>query len=130
MDRDKCRMIRDVLNEELQACAEKLGLVISIGNATYTDTNVTFKVECAEISEDGTVMNKEASDFKSGAYLYGLEPEDFGREFESNGKVFKIVGLKARSRKYPVIGEDVQGKRFKFPETVVKRGFQLLDLSA
>ena len=35
------------------------------------------------------------------------------------GDRFTLVGLKPRNRKYPVIGKDAAGRRFKFPRTVL-----------
>jgi hypothetical protein len=38
--------------------------------------------------------------------------------------VFKLVGLKPRSRKYPVIGQEIAGRRrnFKFRAEAVRKG--------
>lgn len=115
IDRSTCRLLRDKINESLQELAQELGVTIEAGNASFTNSNVTFKVNIATKNEDGSVNTKEAEDFRRYAARYGLKPDDLGREFTSNGKRFKITGAKPRASRYPILAERIpDGKGYKF----------------
>ena len=92
-----------------------------MGNCRYTETDATFKLEVSAISEDGEVLTAEAQAFRRNASLYGLEPDDLGMEFSSRGEAFTLIGLRPRSRKYPMVGRRSDGKVFKFSEEAMVR---------
>jgi hypothetical protein len=51
---------------------------------------------------------------------FGLEEDDYGAEFTSNGQRFKLVGVKTSRPKYPISAECIQtGTRYKMPRSVV-----------
>jgi len=60
-------------------------------------------------------------DFAQHAPAFGLKGEDFRRPFRSAGREYLLVALKPRNRKYPVIGLDVKGRRYKFERTVLAK---------
>lgn len=122
MDRNKCQLIRkelDALKWVFADIEKKFGVKVGFGSASYTDSNVSFKLEINEVASDGTVMNREADAFKQLAPFYGLEASDFGRTFQMHGKTFKVVGLKSRAQKMPILCE-ADGKRYKFDARTVK----------
>jgi len=108
-----CRKLRDELNSELADLARKYGLKINAGNASYTDNSVTFKVECLIAGFD-----KGRDEFNRHAFMFHLKAEQFGSDFVFGGRAYKLVGLKPRSPKYPIIGER-GGSRYKLPEASV-----------
>jgi len=113
--------IRADVEEALDAIAEKHGVTITTGRATYTAQNATMKLEIAAIARDGTVQTKEAVDFAAYAFRYGLSPDDLGKEFRYAGETFEIIGLKTRATKMPILGQSRQtGKIYKFPVNAVK----------
>jgi len=124
MDRAKCRLIREKLEEVLSLVEDDLkalGLTAVIGrHASYTHANATFKVEVSELGQDGQAQTKEVEAFKQGAVLYGLKPEDLGRKFRGATGTFEICGLSPKSRKYPILAKDHRGKVYKFAPTSVK----------
>ena len=121
MDRQKVLSIRDKLNEVLKEAGKDLGVELRLGNCTYYNNNATFKLEVAEIGEDGEVHTKEAEDFRARAFMYGLQPEDLGKDFRDfTGKKFTITGLKPRSKKYPILAKDEDGETYKLPTEMVK----------
>ena len=66
-------------------------------------------------------MDGDRVEFALHAHLFGLTEDDFGKGFMSpRGDRFTLVGLKPRNRKYPVIGKDSSGRRFKFPADVLE----------
>ena len=129
MDRATVKRIRDVLQTALESLdvepeiGQKIGF--RVGNASFTDSVVTFKVEAATFGENGEKNSKAAEDFKRCAFLWGLSPDDLGKQAEVNGKLVTIVGCKPRSKKYPILARDEKnGKTYKFSATSVKLGLK------
>jgi len=115
IDRQVCKDLRAAIAEALASVEAEFGVAISLGNATFTRERVTFKVEAATVDENGDANTKEAADFKLHALEYGLQPHDLGRSFDSLGTTFTIVGLKPRSKKYPILARSAKdGKVYKF----------------
>lgn len=100
------------------------GLKINVGNASFRDTSVTFKVEVATADEDGVIRDKAASDFKMYASMYDLEPTDLGREFSSGGYRYTLTGINPRATRFPINARRQDGKRFKMPAGTVKLALQ------
>jgi hypothetical protein len=126
MDRPQVRELREKLEAALAPLAEELELTITVGGGTYTSNNVVFKVELAEIAEDGMAMSREAESFKVYAYRYGLKPEHLGQQFMYAGKTYKLVGAKPKSTRYPLVAEEVpSGKRIKMSPDLVKMALKV-----
>jgi len=122
-DRAAVKATRDALQGALGALAEQMGCEIKVGSATFdrSGANCTFKVECAVIGQDGVAETREIADFRGLAPMYGLKPDDLGRTFTNAGEQYRICGIKAKSRKYPILAErERDGKVFKFPADTVK----------
>jgi len=115
-----CKSLRTAVEVKLQELAKEYGVNIKTGNGTFGDSYFNFKVEASTVNDNGTVMNKDAEEFKLFAHVYHLEPTDLGREFHFRGDIYKIRGLSSRSTKFPILAAKVSdGKTFKFPEDAV-----------
>jgi len=113
MDSGKARKIAEAMQEALGLIEKDFGIKFNVGNATYSPTNVRFKVEAAEVSTDGIVLNREADAYKQLQAMYSLP--DLGTLFVSVGKQYKIVGIKPRSDKFPILATQVgNGRTYKF----------------
>ncbi len=123
LNREAVKKIREILAEDLSILAESLDdFDIQVQSGSFTDTSVTFKVEVSLISEDGVVQDRVASDFARYAQQYGLKADDLNAEIIlHDGKKGKIVGLKTRNRKYPVIAEASDGRRYKLSADQARR---------
>ncbi len=113
MTRGQIKNLRDDINGALIDLGLKHGLKINAGNASFTDNSVTFKVECLIAGFD-----KGKDEFERSAFLFNLSQADYGKDFSYGGRQYKLVGLKPRSPKYPIIGER-DGGRYKLPERAV-----------
>lgn len=114
------KKIRDEVNALLKPIGEKYAVKMELGRATYSQNNFTFKLEGSRIGEDGTAATKEAEAFKILAKMFGLEPDDLGKTFRSQGKEFTITGLSPKSSKFPIHAKGSDGKNYKFPAETVK----------
>lgn len=119
LTRESIRNLRDELQTHLDAISAEIGYKLTLGNASFGAT-VTFKLEAAPMDMNGDATSKTAEDFKRGAYLFGLQPTDLGREFIANGARYKVTGLAIKSRRFPILVEREDGKVFKFPAETVK----------
>lgn len=121
-DRSTCRLIGQRAEKAVQDALTEFGVNVKLKGGSFMHNNYTFKMEVATVAADGTVVNREISDFKQLAALYGLKSEDLGRRFRPAGshKIYTITGLKVKSRRFPILGKDENGKEFKFPTEVVK----------
>jgi len=120
--KQKIQEMRKDINEALKAVAEKHNCTISGGNANYTTDSFSIKLSVVEKSSDGSTVTKEQLDWKSNAKFFGLDVELLGKSVKLNdGTNYEIIGLKPRSRKYPVLGKNLSnGKTFKLPaESVI-----------
>jgi hypothetical protein len=114
-NRDKVRLIRETIQAELDKLAKTLGVKIGMNPGSFTSENVHFRLEVAEIGEDGVANTAEVENFRRYAKAYGMEPDDLGKTFKSfTGETYAITGLSPRRSKYPVHATRSDGKKFKF----------------
>ena len=120
LDRSSVRMIADDIEIALAKVAKRYGVKIEVGNSSFSSTNCTTKINISTVAKNGTVMTKEATDFNHYAHSFGIKGYMLGDTFEFRYETYKITGLKPRSRKYPLLAENVNtGKVYKFPASVI-----------
>jgi len=112
----KLKILRIELEGALATVLEKHGLSAKLGNMKYGDTHFHCKLEVNCGSSD----DAERDEFTRQAFAYGLTGDDYGKSFTQGGESFRIVAFKPRSPKYPILAEKMDGKRYKFPESVLK----------
>jgi hypothetical protein len=115
IDKASCDVITGAAMDALKSVAEPYGVTVKRGRATYytEDGRIEFKVTFALADSDRRL-------FESQARYYGLQAEDFGREFtHPTGKKFRIVGINPRARTRPIIVES-DGKKYDMAEDIVK----------
>ena len=114
LDAHQVKEVRKQIDVELAALGERLGLTFHAGNASYTGNKITYKLEALIEGFD-----PDKAEFEASCWAFELKPSDWGRLFISGGRSFKLVGIKLNRPKYPIIGEDTNGKRYKFRDDVV-----------
>jgi hypothetical protein len=123
IERRETKALADAALAALQAVAEKYGVTVKYAGGSYSGTNCTVKFEFSTMAEDGTVMDRHASDFKRYAQLYGLPADALGKVITHNGEQYTITGLTQRGGKFPVTVNRVRdGRGFKLSLDGVKRG--------
>lgn len=124
IDKTAANLLASKIEEALQDLAKEFGVDIKRGNGTFNElgTNFTLKLEISTLNESGEVITKERTDFLQLAPMFGLQSEDIDREFIHHNETYKVIGLKPRSRKAPILCQRVgTDKVFKFPETAVAK---------
>lgn len=117
--RPNIKEMRAEMDSALHDIGQKHGVTFQINGITFGTSDFRCRVDAIITGDSGdTVYSIE---FKNKCWKYGFQKEDLGREFRSGDNRFKIVGLKTRNRKYPVIAENLQtGKLHKFTALAVK----------
>lgn len=114
--KDAVRTAREIIQTALAPLADSHNLACHVGNASYLDNTITFKLEVFDTAS-GTEPGQD--DFNRYCYRYGLKEEDFGKVFTWRGRLMTLCGLKPRSRTYPLLARDNDnGKVFKLPSEV------------
>lgn len=106
MDRKALSVINDKAMEALKVIAEELGLEVKAGQGVFCSLDNTYdaKIIFSVPTADGV-----PSEFRRMCKLYSLKVEDYGREFKGVDGTYKIVGIKTRNRKMPIIAQKVSG---------------------
>ena len=114
LDKPTVTYIRKRLKAAVKPLAKELGVVIDLGHCTFQASNCRFQLKVAVLDSNGKAITEEVDSFRSNAKLFGLDPDDLGKEFIYRGQSYTICGLKPKSRKYPVIARSGNGKDYKF----------------
>ena len=123
MDRDKIRAIEAKVTEALGLIEADCGVKFIILGARFSATNVVFKVEAAEVAQDGKVLSKAVESWKSYAKMFGLPQDGIGKKIAFRGHEYEIQGLNPRRPAFPIDVKRVpDGKQFKMPLNVVVQG--------
>ena len=99
-------------------------LVAHVGNARFTDTEVTFKLT---VKVEGS-KPKEERDLEDYLNFYAKLDKDriVNYSAHNSNMDLKLVGYKRANRKYPFILQDVKTlKRYKFPTDWVNANFSI-----
>lgn len=120
--RASVRALAAEIESALAPIAERHGIQIKTGSATYLGRNAVIKVECSGIDEHGEAETREALRFVSLAGSFGIAPHVRLRAtFAAQGATFTIVGLATRGTRFPVLARREDGKTFKFAVASVNR---------
>lgn len=125
-DRAACKTVADKALESLIPMAVSLGLHIRKLPGNYSGTTFTMKIEFSTIDEEGVANTGIRKDYLFHCPWFNLKPEWLDKVFflDSTGESYKVIGLKPKSRKFPVLAEEVKSKKvYKFPATTVMRSF-------
>ena len=122
------------LRDQLQAVLDKhapmqssmlADLDIQVGNASFMDTEVTFKLS---VKVKGS-KPKEERDLEEYLSVFGTRWDKdriVNYSAHNNNMDLKLVGYKRANRKYPFILQDVKPlKRYKFPTDWVNANFSI-----
>ena len=104
-------------------------LDIHIGNASFVDTEVTFKLS---VKVKGS-KPKEERDLEDYLNFYAELDKDriVNYSAHNNNMDLKLVGYKRANRKYPFILQDVKTlKRYKFPTDWVNANFSIEEMAS
>ena len=133
LNKQTVRELRDQLQTVLDKNAPMQSsmladLDIQIGNASFVDTEVTFKLS---VKVKGS-KPKEERDLEDYLSMFGTRWDKdriVNYSAHNNNMDLKLVGYKRANRKYPFILQDVKTlKRYKFPTDWVNANFSIEEM--
>ena len=133
MNKQTVRELRDQLQVILDKHAPMQSsmladLDIQLGNASFVDTEVTFKLS---VKVKGS-KPKEERDLEDYLSVFGTRWDKdriVNYSAHNNNMDLKLVGYKRANRKYPFILQDVKTlKRYKFPTDWVNANFSIEEM--
>ena len=117
-DRSSLAEMREAINNRLSFLELDYNIKIKLANISFSDKHFTAKLEC-NLVIDGEVKEGIANDFEENKELWGLK-FPLGFSFHDGNSIYKVVGLKTKNRKYPIICESLgNGKRYKLTRNFV-----------
>ena len=135
LNKQTVRELRDQLQTVLDKNAPMQSsmladLDIQIGNASFVDTEVTFKLS---VKVKGS-KPKEERDLEEYLSVFGTRWDKdriVNYSAHNNNMDLKLVGYKRANRKYPFILQDVKTlKRYKFPTDWVHANFSIEEMAS
>lgn len=139
LDKIALTNLRDPIEAELKALAERLGLTMTLGNGRYGDgAEASFQL-VLKVDDPATKEAAARAEWNRNCRFIGIDyakPEesglradDFGTEFPYGGKHYRTTGIATKGRgsqKFPILAEIVSsqqksevGKIMMLPETAV-----------
>jgi len=116
MNKATAKILRNKLNAILEEHGIE-GYEIHAGNASFDDSQVTFKVE---VREQGAGSSEER-DLETFANISDL---DTNKIVNQQGKTYSLVGYKTRARKNPWIVQDMKsGSKYVINDMTAQRWF-------
>lgn len=97
--KDTAVRFRFEMNKALEAVAKEFGVKIDVGNCTYSEIEMKFKVSI-KTNDIEAIAQKEQTRWNDLCVMYGFKVEDFGKTFESRGTTYKIAGLDTRKPRF------------------------------
>lgn len=111
------KQFRADVDAALASVGEKYGVDIKCGNISYGSNHFDTRLNATKKVVNG--VSYEQAEFERVCLIYGFDPEDFGKEFEVQGKTYKLIGFNPKARKKPIIAE-CEGTRYVFDSNAVK----------
>lgn len=142
IDRNSMQALRDPIEAEIKALAERLGLTLRLGNGSFSPNGDegSFKLEI-KVDDPATKLAAAKAGWDRNCTFIGIDfadpdntglrPADFGTEFVYAGTTFRTTGIATKgkgSQKFPIKAEVVKsgnpkhgvGATLMLPETAVK----------
>jgi len=114
--RNKIRTIQDKIKLAIAKIEKEENVSISFSSSSFTSAYYTTKMKVQSLEKVEEVLTVHDSDCR----IVGFTQNVVGMSFISSGCSYKIVDIKTRNRKYPVIAERSDGRKYKFPVDHVK----------
>ena len=121
-NRSNLKQLRKEFQDAINAVAERNGIKADFGSIRFGDDEFTVKMTVETTGNKAAKIEKAKNGFGMDAFRVGLKEDSLGKTFKSNGRTFKITGVKTRRRSYPVSAVEVGGRGGSFKFAVKSTG--------
>jgi hypothetical protein len=120
--KDLLRALRVEIDAALAEVGKRHGVSLATGNASFTETQATFKLLVLAGEGKTTVDARKEKLAEALAYLKVYYPKlDTTVTYMDRGRAYKITGYNGRSRVAPIIITRDDGKTFKIAADTLQR---------
>jgi hypothetical protein len=118
LTRDAVTAFRKDAKLALERVAKEHHMQIGRMRATYTEANLSLRVEVASFGMGGEARTKDWEAYRCAAVVDpALDPEALGNIRAWGGTSYRILGYKRRASRYPIVAERTgDGKGFNLPK--------------
>lgn len=120
-DKPTISMLSDMLFSMMGVVASKYGLTVSRESGSYNPNSYTFKITFRTLAQGPGVAEGQPAEFAGKASQVGIPTDCWGKTLTYMGETYKVIDIKTRNHKYPVIAEK-GGKRYKLSPSIVNNG--------
>ena len=117
-DREGAHGLTKRITAAVEAVCGEAGVRVELEANRFDPTTLRCTFAVRREGVDDEAEEREAFARECAFFLFSADA--YGKDFEWNGKRFILCGIKPRSPKYPIIGRDATGRRFKFPLAAVE----------
>ena len=119
--RNEVRLMHEECVAALAGIAKKYKVEIKKAGGSFNSYDATLKFTMVKSDAEAKRerVKQETQEYMVYAEHFGLPRNSYGLSFISAGKTYKIVGLRYRAKRCPVVTERADGKKFAWPVDVV-----------
>lgn len=115
LTKQSMKAIREAVDAALVEVGKDLGVGLAVGSGSFRSNEGHFRLNVVTASPNGVVESPERKAWSLHCAGYGFTPEDLDKTFVSQGRTFKIRGIKTSRPSYPISADRMpDGKGFKF----------------
>ena len=97
---------------------------INFGTCSYTNKDYTTRMKVTTLAKDKATMSAVGNVNTMVSKRYGFQENIIGKSFTNKTGTHTVVEFKTSNRKYPVITECSNGKRYKMSPSQLKMYFK------
>ena len=112
----KIDKIQAKIKKAIESIAKEENVSISFGGISYNAAHYTTQMKITTLEKSDRVSNVLLSTCKS----LGFTQNIIGMTFSGTNGLYKIIDIKTRNRKYPIIADASNGKSYKFSVAYIK----------
>lgn len=105
--------LRTEIDNALKSVEKQFGIKLHAGNASFSGNEVTFKLKGNTISEGGTIITREATNWDRYKGFNDMDHLSVGDQIKIQGKSYTLTGYNTRAKKAPVEFKDSLGRGYK-----------------
>ena len=113
MTKANLKKFRADFTKAVEALEKSYGVKLELGAISYSENNFTTRLTVTNGGDNSEIEKTKFECAIVNFSMYGLTKADYRKEFKAtDGKTYRLVGVKPRARKNPFVIETVGGTRY------------------
>ena len=127
IDKRIAKQIRTDLEEFISLMSQKTGLTVDLGNATFTDNDITFKLNLRLVNAPSKELELLIADNKARSKYDFLTEFDLEKITKVGSKFYQLTGYRPRATKKPYQITDQNNNHYIISEEKAEELFGIKD---